>query len=104
MDKKAQALALQEAQESLHEQIGDVVREAERGDRPLEMTLFFQEAGEDRFAEEDAALAQRIRTTVEAFLHRGVVQESSVEIARVTVIDSDADGEPAVNVQFEYAV
>ena len=48
------------------------------------------------------ALKQQVKGAVDMFHGGALVQRTGVYISRVTAIDSDGDGEAAVNVKYEY--
>ena len=105
--KTAPAHALERAKRDLEEQIERVVTDFEhtRGDEPLEVSLNFEEEdlpeGEDN--EANQALMDRIATLVDDFHNDPAVTGKGVRVIRLTAIDSDADGQVAVRVDYDYA-
>ena len=104
-DKDAPAQALERSKRSLEEQIERAVAAHERGDEPLEVSLNFEEEdlpeGEDNEAPQE--LMNRIAELVDNFHNAPAVSGKGVRVQRLTAIDSDADGEVAVRVHYDYA-
>ena len=101
------AHALERAKEALERQIERAVADYEHAheDEPLEVSLNFDEEdlpeGEDNEADEE--LMSQIVELVEDFHRSPAVSGKGVRVLRLTAIDSDADGEVAVRVHYDYA-
>lgn len=98
------ALEIEKAKEALETEIAEAVAAYERDDdekEALEVSINFDE---DRSAdpEPDAALREKIRAAVTSFHERPIITTSNVRVQRLTAIDSDADGEVAVSVDYDY--
>lgn len=106
-DKDAPAHALERAKRDLEAQIERAVADYEhaQGDEPLEVSLNFEEEdlpeGEDNEASPD--LMNQIAGLVDDFHNAPAVSGKGVRVQRLTAIDSDADGEVAVRVHYDYA-
>lgn len=100
-EKTSAALKIEEAKGALEAEVAEAIAKHERGGEALEISMYFDE---DRSAESesDAALKEEIRAAVNAFHERPVVTTSNVRVQRLTAIDSDADGEVAVSVDYAY--
>lgn len=102
-DDMTLALRLQEARESLEEQIRTAVRAYEvRTTGPVEFTMSLTNGEAQGNESGDDELRGTVRNLVEAFLAQEVVRETGVQIRRVTALDSDRDGKVAVNVKYDY--
>ena len=98
------AIALEKAKQEFEERLTQEIRLYERqheGELELDVT-FEEDAGASNRGTPE--LIQTVRQHVDAFHHRQPVQTSGVYIYRVTAIDSDADGQIALNVKYEYPV
>lgn len=106
-DKDASAHAIERTKRDLEEQIERAVSNYEqaRGNEPLEVSLNFEEEdlpeGEDN--EADADLMEKITQLVDNFHNSPSISGKGVRVRRLTAIDSDADGEVAVRVDYDYA-
>lgn len=103
--KEQQAHQLQEAQQELESKIEDAASERQRNaDTPLELNVGFEENPEVTGANKgDTELQRRVEELVEAFHQQAAVESSGVHVQKVTVIDADADGRVAVDVEYAYA-
>lgn len=100
-DKDRDAYALQHLQQQLEQQIETAVREYEsEHSGPVELDVSFVE-GEGE-APSDDTLRQRVETIVEAFHRKPLVSQTGVKVHKITAIDSDADGQIAVRVTYDY--
>ncbi len=100
------ALELDEARRGLEDGIREVVgRHSNGGGIELSLNLIEEpDAGSRDLEEKNPELYGAIMQQVEKFFANPAVRESNVSIYSVQAIDSDGDGEAAVNVQYEYAV
>ena len=102
--KASLALALEKAKQEFEERLEQEIRLYEQQhEGEMELDVTFDADAEDS-NQGDPALIQAVRQHVDAFHHRQPVQESGIYIYRVTAIDSDADGQAALNVKYEYPV
>lgn len=103
--KEQQAHRLQEAQEELESKIEDAVSERQRtSDTPLELNVGIEDNPEVTGADTgDPELQRRVEELVAAFHQQAAVESSGVHVQKVTVIDADADGRVAVDVEYAYA-
>jgi len=102
-DKPRGAFALAELRERLEKQIKDAVRNYEAtqsGPVELDMSLVEGEGG----AESDDTLRKSVEAIVDSFHRNPVVSETGVRVHKVTAIDSDADGQVAVRVAYDYPI
>lgn len=105
-DKDASAHAIEQAKRDLETQIERAVanHEQQDGDESLEVSLNFEgtdlSEGGDEAGE---ALRREIRSLVEQFHQASAIEGSGIHVQRLTAIDSDADGEVAVRVDYDYA-
>jgi hypothetical protein len=102
-DKQRDAFALAHLREQLEKQIENAVRAFESehsGPIELDMSMVEGEGG----AESDDRLRKSVEAIVEAFHRNPVVSETGVRVHKVTAIDSDADGQIAVRVSYDYPV
>ncbi len=100
-DKHRDAISLSHLRDELEKHIEDAVRDFERDHGgPIELDMSMVEG--EGAAESDGSLRQNVASIVEAFQRNPVVSKSGVVVHRVTAIDSDADGEIAVRVSYEY--
>lgn len=102
-DKQRDAFALTHLRERLEKQIEEAVRDFESkegGPVELDMSLIEGEGG----AESDDSLRKSVEAIVDAFHRNPVVSETGVRVHKVTAIDSDADGQIAVRVSYDYPV
>lgn len=102
--KESLAIALENAKQEFEADLEQAIRayeEEHEGAMELDVT-FDDDAQESNQGDEE--LIQTVRRHVDAFHHRRAVQESGMYIYRVTAIDSDADGQAALNVKYEYSV
>lgn len=106
--KEVVAIQLEQAKNRLESQLRDTFREYGRSKMgPVEFRLNLEErvkAEDDEAGEDERALRNRVRNLVDTFHGEEVVTRTGVRVYNLTVIDSNADGEPAVNVKYEYAV
>lgn len=103
--KIEQARALAAARESLERQIEQAVRTYQSDShKPLDVEVHFTEEGEGGAGPElgDQHLRDTIRSYVSAFRSQRAVLDSGVRVLKVTAIDSDGDGKPAVDVVYDY--
>lgn len=104
-DKEADALELEQAKDDLEARIKEAVEAQERPGEPEEVNVSFDDNPEGGGANAGAPeLIERIRAFVDGFERQGVVQKTGVQVRRVTALDSDADGQAAVDVEYDYAV
>lgn len=103
--KEQQAIALEKAKETLDRQIEEALETyQQQSDEPLEFNLPIEENPEVGGAPTgDAELRQRVLQLVEDFHRQDVVRQSGVHVQKVTVLDSDADGQVAIDVEYAYA-
>lgn len=95
------AYALRHLQDQLEQQIETAVREFESGHTgPVELDVSFVEG--EGSAPSDDGLRKRIETIVDAFHRKPLVTQTGIKVHKITAIDSDADGEIAVNVMYDY--
>ena len=105
-DESQSALALQRAKNDLEDQIERAVAAHEPPtDEPVEVSLNFEEEdlpeGDDN--EAGPELMNQITNLVENFHSSPAVTGKGVRVRRLTAIDSDADGEVAVRVDYDHA-
>lgn len=101
-DKETAAIAIQRYREELEDNIRQALREYEmEHEGPVEIDLSFFEG--EGGAEVDEKLKMRIQNMVDAFQRKPAVQRSQVRVHKVTAMDSDADGQVAVRVHYDYA-
>lgn len=102
-EKTSPALALEDAKRDLKTRLARTVGDFERGGEgaPLEIRVVI---GGEAAVEAPATkeLADDLRAHVEAFHQSAAAQKTGVRVQQLTAIDSDADGEVAVNVEYEY--
>ena len=102
--KASLAIALEKAKQEFEERLTQEIRRYEREHGGgMEIDITFEADAQDS-NQGTAELIQIVRQHVDAFHHRQPVQESGVYIYRVTAIDSDADGQAALKVKYEYPV
>lgn len=100
-DSDGNAYALRHLQDQLKEQIETAVREFEsQHSGPVELDVSFVE-GEGSVPSDDS-LRTRIETIVDAFHRKPIVTRTGVKVHKITAIDSDEDGQIAVNVMYDY--
>ena len=100
--KASLAIALEKAKQEFEERLTQEIRLYEQNhEGEMELSVTFDADSRDS-NQGDKALIQTVRQHVDAFHHRQPVQESGVYIYRVTAIDSDADGQAALKVKYEY--
>ena len=100
--KENDARELQQYRQDLEANIERIIRDFERehdGPVELDVSFFEGEAGSDV----DPELKARIRSMVDAFQRKPVVQRSEVKVHKVTAMDSDEDGRIVVRVHYDYA-
>lgn len=106
-DKDASAHSLERAKHDLEAQIERAVADYEHahGDEPLEVSLNFEEEDLPEGADNEAGadLMEKIAGLVDDFHNSPSVSGQGVRVVRLTAIDSDADGEVAVRVHYDYA-
>ena len=97
------AFEVEKAKESLETQIEAAIQDyqAQRS-KPLEVVVAFEKSREISPNQGDDLLVQSIRQLVDAFHHQDVIVRSGVTIRQVVALDSDGDGQAAVNVKYEY--
>ncbi len=101
-----QARAIEEAKERLEQSLAECVNNflATHPD-PVEVNVSFDETGHsetDPVSSNDEGLLTQIRSLVELFHTHEAVQRSGVRARHVTAIDSNGDGQAAVNVRYVY--
>ena len=100
--KASLAIALEKAKQEFEERLEQEIRRYEQHhEGEMELDVTFDADAQDSNQGDDV-LIQTIRQHVDAFHHRQPVQESGVYVYRVTAIDSDADGQAALKVKYEY--
>lgn len=101
VESDGSAYALRHLQEQLEKQIETAVQEFETNHSgPVELDVSFVE-GEGSVPSDDN-LRKRVETIVEAFHRKPVVTQAGVRVHKITAIDSDEDGQIAVNVMYDY--
>ena len=104
-DKKEAALQLENAKDNLEAQIKKTVEEQEQPGEPERVNVRLGDDPETGGSDEgDTALISEIRALVDDFERGATVQTAGVTVRRVTALDSDADGEAAVDVEYDYDV
>lgn len=100
-DSDGNAYALRHLQDQLEAQIQTAVREYEsQHSGPVELDVSFVE-GEGSVPSDDG-LRTRVETIVDAFHRKPIVAQTGVKVHKITAIDSDEDGQIAVNVMYDY--
>ncbi len=100
-----QARAIEEAKERLEASLVDTVSTyLTKNPEPLELDVDFSDTGSDVSAvsTQDEALITQVHSLVDLFHHHDAVQQSGVKVRHVTAIDSNGDGQAAVNVRYVY--
>ncbi len=101
--KEMLAIALDNAKRDLQTQIKQVASAHSRDNGPFELEMDLYEKQDRSIAGKNDALISQIHMLIDAFSMHAAVQEAGVRVQRVGVIDSDGDGEAAVNVMFDHA-
>ena len=94
-------LKLEQLQRELADRIESAVRDYEASsetEAPVELDINFE--GPD--GEDAHELQQTITGLVNDFYNQPEVADANLRVHKVTVIDSDTDGDVAVNVQYTY--
>ena len=100
-DQRDVPFALAAAKESLETKLKHAVDAYEHWTGgPLEVDLGFVQGA--RSTAGDEVLRDKIRSLVDDFHKDPVVQETQVQVQKVTAFDSDADGEAVVRVSYAY--
>lgn len=106
--KEIVAIQLEQAKNRLESQLSETFREYSRSKMgPIEFRLNLEQRNreeDDDAGDDERALRNRVRKLVDMFHNEEVVTRTGVRVYNLTAIDSNADGEPAVNVKYEYAV
>ena len=100
-----QARAIEEAKQRLEQSLVECVNNhLASHPAPIEVNVSFDETEREPEADtsEEAALTKQIRQLVELFHKHDAVQRSGIEVRHVTAIDSNGDGQAAVNVRYVY--
>ncbi len=101
-DKEATALRLEEARRQLEDQLRQAFRSHDgpgKGSVQFDINLEEAETSDDG----NGSLGRLVRSLVDAFHQSDIARQTGVRVYKVTAIDSNADGESAVNVKYEYA-
>ena len=94
-------LKLERLQRELTARIEAAAREHEaQADGPLDLDMNF--GSETGASIGDAALRRSVEQLVRDFHEHPAVVQAGVRVHKVTALDSDADGEVAVKVQYDY--
>lgn len=102
MPDKTIAERIEEAKEHLESGIEEVLRRNEESDS-VRFDITFDEEGRLEFTRETGEIpVEPVRELVDEFHGRDEIIQSGVQVRQVTAIDSDADGEVAVNVRYVY--
>ena len=105
-DKEATAHALADAKQTLETQLRDAIATYEQQHKgSLNLTVEFGESSQADDAQGNAATQQlrgNIRSLVDTFHQHPIVRETGVYVYKVTAFDSDADGQAALDVKYEY--
>lgn len=101
-----QARALEEAKARLQESLEDAVNSyLAKNPEPIELDVEFDDTGHKITSDvstDDEALVTQVKSLVDLFRHHDAVQRSGVQVRHVTAIDSNGDGQAAVNVRYVY--
>ena len=105
-DKETTAHALAAAKQALETQLQQAISTYEQQHQgSLNLTITFDESNPSDETEGKPGLKQlrqSLRSHVEMFHQHPVVQETGVQVYKVTAFDSDADGQAALDVKYEY--
>ena len=100
--KEDRARKLEEEKGKLEGEIEQLV-EGHQREEPLELNVGIDEApevaGQDKGGDD---LLNRIQGLVNEFHERPIVQSTGVQVQKITVFDSDADGHVALDVEYHY--
>lgn len=100
-DRDRSPSALDDARQELEDKIQEIVREYEdETTGPLELDLSLVEG--EGSGPGDEELRERIRSAVDAFHGKPLIEQSDIRVHKVTAMDSDEDGRIAVRVQYDY--
>lgn len=101
-----QARALEEAKQRLEESLVECVNNhLSTHPDALELDLAFDKSGKETASEistRDEGLVTQVKSLVDLFNHHEAVKRSGVQVRHVTAIDSNGDGQAAVNVRYVY--
>ena len=105
--KEATALKLQEAREDLERQLQTAIRRYdEKTKDPMAFVLNLEGGvgpSDDDVPEAERELRGTVRSLVDAFHRKPIVQETGVRVYQVEAMDSDKDGVFALDVKYEYS-
>ena len=103
-----QARAIEEAKTRLEESlVASVNNYLASHPEPVEINVAFDEQGQEASQtgsppSTDEALLTQIRSLVDLFHQHEAIRQSGIQIRHVTAIDSNGDGQAAVNVRYVY--
>lgn len=103
-----QARAIEEARVRLEQSLAECVNNyLASHPEPVEINVAFDDQGQEASqsgspSNTDEALLTQIRSLVGLFHQHEAVKRSGVQVRHVTAIDSNGDGQAAVNVRYVY--
>lgn len=101
--KELLAIALANAKRDLEAQIKQVANAHSLQKGPFELEMDLYENQDRSIVGENSVLIDQIHTLIRSFMEHSAVREAGVRVQRIGVIDSDGDGQAAVNVMFDHA-
>ena len=100
--KELLAIALANAKRDLEAQIKQAASSHSKENGPFELEMDLYQQADRSIVGDNAGLISQIHTLISLFDGHDAVREAGVRVQRVGVIDSDGDGQAAVNVMFDH--
>lgn len=101
--KESLALALDAAKRDLKAQISQAANAHARLKGAFEVEMDLYEKRDRSVVGDNASLISQIHALVDTFDQQEAVRQAGVRVQRIGVIDSNGDGNAAVNVMFDHA-
>ena len=100
--KELLAIALANAKRDLESQIRQAASAYSKENGPFEIEMDLYQGADRSIVGNNTGLISQIHGLITLFDGHAAVREAGVRVQRVGVIDSDGDGQAAVNVMFDH--